>query len=63
MNIKELKEMIKDLPDEMEIGVTDWFGRFVGSDKEDFGVDTPLLEKDKKFFRAASPYIGEEPEY
>lgn len=36
MRIKELKELIKDLPDDMLVGVTDHYGDFIPVEVSDF---------------------------
>ncbi len=68
MTIKELKELIKDLPDEMEVGATDHFGSFVEVDANDFWLDTYKsvnqfrLRPDKTFFHIPAVNIGDEPD-
>lgn len=68
MTIKELKELIKDLPDEMEVGATDHFGGFVEVDVNDFwvvfdkSVNWLRPRPDRPFFNIPVINIGDEPD-
>jgi len=65
--IKELKEAIKDLPDDMLIGGSGWFGEYL--ECESFGVITVdkyhyIHDKEEKIeiFCITNDYPGEEPD-
>lgn len=70
MTIKDLKEIIKDLPDDMEVGITGHWGEFLSIDsahvhKDVHGFNTKKLYSDNvnltEWFDIESPSRGEDP--
>jgi len=63
MTIKELRDKIADLPDNMEVGTYDHFGGFVEADVDDFYCGVNLVyEKIQRIFHIPAIDIGDEPD-
>ncbi len=59
ITIDDLREIIKELPGHLPIGILDYFNQFCGIKKSDIRV---VYYANKTFLEIVSPWIGEEPE-
>lgn len=62
MTVKELKELIKNIPDDLVIGVKDHYGDFIEADKDGFYIDSKGYKSKELVFIIPIIYIGEEPD-